>query len=307
MKKIRIGWIVVSVALILALTGCSLIEKGGWVAKVNGEEVTLTDFNTRLGNAQQVYKAQGMDFSTEQGAIYLPRLKADILNTIIEARYIAQEVKRLDLDVNDAKAKEELDNIKAQFGGDEAAFHEVLNGQGILEEELINITVLYADIIKDISIEDSDVQAYFELNKKRYDQVQAKHILVDTEETAIEIIARLDQGENFEQLAQELSLDGSKEQGGELGYFLMTDMVAEFANAAFSQEVGTYSQTPVQTQYGYHIILVEDYKDASLDEIKETVAADARMEAQATKFEEYLANLKESAQVEYAKGYEPGA
>jgi peptidyl-prolyl cis-trans isomerase C len=103
--------------------------------------------------------------------------------------------------------------------------------------------------------------------KKSYDEqaakveneerIRARHILVASEQEAKELSARLAKGENFEALAQEYSLDGSKEFGGDLGYFTAEEMVPNFSTAAFSLDVGELSQ-PVQTEFGWHLIKVED-------------------------------------------------
>ncbi len=92
------------------------------------------------------------------------------------------------------------------------------------------------------------------------EQVQARHILVATEEEAQAVIERLDAGEDFATLAQELSLDtGSGAQGGDLGWFTYERMVPAFSEAAFSLAPGAISE-PVQSDYGYHVIKVEAHE-----------------------------------------------
>jgi len=96
-------------------------------------------------------------------------------------------------------------------------------------------------------------------------EAKAKHILVKDEKTAKDIIKRLDKGEDFEKLAKEKSLD----KAVDLGYFNETLMVPEFTKATFSMKKGQYSKTPVKTQFGYHVILVEDFRDSKPLELKE--------------------------------------
>jgi peptidyl-prolyl cis-trans isomerase C len=91
------------------------------------------------------------------------------------------------------------------------------------------------------------------------ERVRARHILVNTEQEAKQVLDRLNKGEKFEDLAKQYSLDGSKEYGGDLGYFSAPEMVAEFSNAAFALKPGETSQ-PVKTDFGWHIIKVEDRK-----------------------------------------------
>lgn len=91
------------------------------------------------------------------------------------------------------------------------------------------------------------------------ERVRARHILVGSEKEAKDILARLNKGEAFADLAKQYSLDGSKDYGGDLGYFTAPEMVAEFSKAAFALKTGETSQ-PVKTDFGWHIIKVEDRK-----------------------------------------------
>lgn len=91
------------------------------------------------------------------------------------------------------------------------------------------------------------------------ERIRARHILVGTEKEAKDIIARLGKGEKFEDLAKQYSLDGSKDYGGDLGYFTAPEMVPEFSKAAFALKVGEVSQ-PVHTDFGWHVIKLEDRK-----------------------------------------------
>lgn len=89
------------------------------------------------------------------------------------------------------------------------------------------------------------------------EEVRARHILVKTEQEAKDVIAALDSGKNFADLAKEKSTDAATE-GGDLGYFAKGRMVPEFETAAFALDKGAYTKTPVKSQFGYHVILVED-------------------------------------------------
>lgn len=90
------------------------------------------------------------------------------------------------------------------------------------------------------------------------EEVKARHILVDDEAKARELVAQLDGGADFETLAKENSTGPSASRGGDLGYFAKNEMVAEFSDAAFKLNPGEYSKEPVKTQFGWHIIKVEE-------------------------------------------------
>lgn len=97
----------------------------------------------------------------------------------------------------------------------------------------------------------------------KQEEIRARHILVKTEDEAKAIIAELDAGKSFVDLAKEKSTDPNKSEGGDLGYFTKGRMVPEFEEAAFALEKGTYTKTPVKTQFGFHVILLEDKREAA--------------------------------------------
>ncbi|HEV7434584.1 MAG TPA: peptidylprolyl isomerase [Pseudorhizobium sp.] len=95
----------------------------------------------------------------------------------------------------------------------------------------------------------------------KQEEVNARHILVKTEEEANDVIKQLDAGEDFAELAKEKSEDSNKSDGGDLGWFTKGRMVPEFEEAAFALEKGEYTKTPVKSQFGYHVIKLEDRRD----------------------------------------------
>ncbi len=128
-------------------------------------------------------------------------------------------------------------------------------------EERIVTDVTLRDNVKPMTTDDKLKSLYDEFVKKvpPEDEVRARHVLVKTEKEAKDIIEQLNKGGDFNKLASEKSTDAaSARQGGDLGYFTKTSMVPEFANAAFALKSGDYTKTPVKTDFGYHVIKVED-------------------------------------------------
>lgn len=118
-------------------------------------------------------------------------------------------------------------------------------------------------VIDKVTLDEAEVKAYYDENPKQFEgteQVKAKHILTDSEELAKKIKAELKAGKDFETAAKEYSTCPSKEKGGDLGYFGRGQMVPEFEKAAFEAAVGAITG-PVKTQFGYHLIFVEDKKE----------------------------------------------
>jgi peptidyl-prolyl cis-trans isomerase C len=134
-------------------------------------------------------------------------------------------------------------------------------------------------------VTDAAVQAEYNkdyANKPGPEQVDARHILVKTQAEAQAIIDQLNKGADFATLATKDSIDPGAKNGGELGWFSQDEMVPAFANAAFALQPGQYTKTPVQTQFGWHVILSEGKRtappqsfDAVKDQIRQKLADDA--------------------------------
>jgi peptidyl-prolyl cis-trans isomerase C len=128
------------------------------------------------------------------------------------------------------------------------------------------------------------------------ERVRARHILLGSEKEANDILARLKAGEKFPDLAKKYSLDGSKDYGGDLGYFTAPEMVAEFSKAAFALKVGEVSP-PVKTDFGWHIIKLEDRKLGAaqpFDQVKSAI----RNVLLRKKVQETMDELRKTAKVE---------
>lgn len=128
------------------------------------------------------------------------------------------------------------------------------------------------------------------------ERVRARHILVASEKEANSIAAKLKAGEKFEDLAKQYSLDGSKDYGGDLGYFTAPEMVPEFSKAAFALKKGELS-APVKTDFGWHIIRMEDRKMGAAQPYDQVKAA-IRNALVRQKVQQTLAGLRDVAKVE---------
>jgi peptidyl-prolyl cis-trans isomerase C len=141
-------------------------------------------------------------------------------------------------------------------------------------DQVLRIALLQ-NAVEDGVTEERLRERYEELRQEEdfaYDEVRARHILVADEETAREVIARLDEDADFAELVAEHSTEpGAAERGGDLGYFRREQMVPEFATAAFELEPGEITREPVQTQFGYHVIKVEDRRsvERSFEEVEQ--------------------------------------
>ncbi|WP_249870178.1 peptidylprolyl isomerase [Oceanobacillus saliphilus] len=185
---------------------------------------------------------------------------------------------------------DQFDLIIEQNFGDEDALREIIR-VSLLQE---------AAIAEDIEITEEDLQEEY---NRQNTEIDAQHILVADEETANEVKQQLDEGGDFAELAAEYSTDGTAQDGGNLGYFSSGQMVPEFEDAAYNMESGEVSE-PVQSQFGFHIIKVNDVreKEESIGEF-EDVKEDLRRELitkrmDVTQVQEKLDSLIENAQVD---------
>ncbi len=241
-------------ALSISLTAC---KSGDAVAKVNDEVITK----------DELYQAL-----VEQNG-------AQVLDNMITMKVIDQEAKKQKVTVTEEDINKDLDALKSSYGG-EAEFNSALQYFGYDIEDLkkdISLNLKIKKLIEpSITITEDEILEYFEENKDSLgeeEQVRARHILVETEDEAKKVKGKLDAGEDFADLAKEYSLDDSKDSGGELGFFSKGKMVKEFEDAAFSLDTNEISE-PVKSEFGYHIIQLEERKDAkeaTLDEVKDQI------------------------------------
>jgi len=158
-------------------------------------------------------------------------------------------------------------------------------------------------ILSEVTLTEEEVKKYYEANQdmfKAEESVRAKHILVDSLEKAEEVKGAIEAGMTFEEAASLYSTCPSKAQGGDLGSFTRGRMVPEFEKAAFELEVGVISE-PVQTQFGYHFIKVEEKQAGSIrpfEEVKNTITNELLSERQNFKYMQFVDELKKKYTVE---------
>ena len=272
MKK-TIYYLVCASLILLVLTGCGKIPKlkdgSELIIELDGLKMTTEEFYEKLKDSYGTYA---------------------LINSIDEL--LLNKVYETDDDLK-TEIEAQITTMKNQFGSD---FEDAISYYyGVsTEKELydyIEVSFKREYAINDYAetlIDDEDIEEYY--NEKSIGDIKASHILIKSEatddmtdeekeeaeeealKTAKEIIKKLDDGEKFEDLAKEYSDDSSASDGGNLGYFNRGEMVSEFEDAAIELEVGKYTEKPVKTQFGYHIILKTDQKEKpELSEIKDDI------------------------------------
>jgi peptidyl-prolyl cis-trans isomerase C len=197
------------------------------VATVNGEEIYLSELQAQYASLPDQYRQVPMAMMFDQ-----------LISLSVDNRLLTNEAESAGIE-DDEDVQKVLAAARAQ----------------VLREAFLN------KMITDRVTEEA-LQARYEEKKAdptfSYEEVRARHILVEDEETANDVIGELDGGADFGELAQERSTGPSGPNGGDLGYFQKGQMVPPFAEAAFTIEPGSYGSEPVETQFGWHVILVED-------------------------------------------------
>lgn len=233
------------------------------VALVGGEKITKDEYKDEIGFYSSMLASQ-------------QQLKQSIVNMMIQDRLISKDVEENNIKVDDKEINDKFLQYIQQFGGQEK-FDKMLDDYNMSSDkfkETIKKDQIYQKhkswFEEKNPVSDEEINKYFEENKDNLIEVKASHILVDDENTAKEVKEKLDNGEDFKQLAKEYSKDTSNaSNGGDLGYFTKSQMVKEFSDKAFSMQKGEISD-PVKTSYGYHIIKVEDKKDTA-ESLKEDI------------------------------------
>ena len=155
------------------------------------------------------------------------------------------------------------------------------------------------DYLKNHPVSDEELEKAYQAEVAKMDskEYKARHILLKTEEEARAVIAELDKGADFATLAKEKSTGPTGKKGGDLGWFGADRMVKPFGDAIRTMEKGSYTKEPVQTQFGWHVILLEDTRKMeppSMDQVRKELAA--RLTNQ--RIDAYLDSLRKDAKIE---------
>lgn len=193
----------------------------------------------------------------------------EILHNMVQESLVFQYAKDHNIQVTDAEIDAKIAEIKQRLSDQQLT--EALKQQGMSQQDLRDLMreqlIVKKAVDANIAVTDQQMKDYLSKNHALLDtakQVRARHILVSTAATAAMIESKLKSGGDFAALAKQYSSDpGSKDKGGELGFFTQGAMVKEFSDAAFSMKPGQTSQ-PIHSAYGWHIIQVEEIKPAQV-------------------------------------------
>lgn len=274
MKFIKSRLLLASAASLLVISACDSDQKSA--APPRTKEAVVAIVNGTAINKSRVDMI--IEHGASDGEADTPEVRKSIIDKLAMQTLIAEDAVKKGLDKLPA-VTEQLDVLR----------------QSVLAEAYVQ------DFIKNNPVSDDMLKAEYERIKATVtgSEYKARHILVETEAEAREIIAQLkkDPG-SFEKLAMEKSSDaGSRGRGGDLGWFDVSRMVPEFSSAVSKLEKGAFTQQPVKTQYGYHVILLEDSRPIEAPPFEE-VKADLTQYLQQQNLKKQLDDLKARARIE---------
>jgi peptidyl-prolyl cis-trans isomerase C len=278
---------IVAVILSAALAGAVEPEA---VAKVNGVVITKSEFERQLGPyLQRRGLPAGHNEKTDKtGKVF--ELKQQLLESLVGYELLYQEAKKRKFSADTATVDAEIEKTRSQFPAPEL-FEKAMAQQGLtlatykeyLGRALAIQKLVDAEYVKDVTVTDAEIHDAYTANLERFktpEQVRARHILVKVDEKADEktrqearkkieeMAGQIKGGKDFAEVATAQSECPSKSQGGDLGFFNRDDMVKPFSDAAFGMKPGEVSGV-VETKFGYHLIKVEERRDASVVPEKE--------------------------------------
>ena len=242
-------------------------------------------------------------------AVYAAESAATVNGKPIKQAWVDYIMK--DAQARGQKSSDGMKNaIINELVGSELAYQEAQK-QGIdkmpdykINEELsqrkLLVNIFLADFMKKNPVTEADTKAAYEQYKKELGdkEYNARHILVKTEAEANDILAQVKKGSDFAKLAKEKSMDpGSKEKGGDLGWFSPAGMVKPFSEAVTTLKKGEATSSPVQTQFGWHVIKMVDTRATQVptyDKAKESL----ERTLQQRKLEKMMLDLKAKAKIE---------
>lgn len=236
----------------------------GTVATVNGQKIPTETFDVFL---QAVTGKPAAEATPEQ--------KAQVLDQLIDMTIVAQ-----------AGEKEGLQDQPATKARISLLTTQII-AQATTEKYLKTHPVSETEVKADYDSQVANVPMEY----------KAQHILVDTKEQAESIIKELEAGADFAKLAAKDSKDPSGKNGGDLGWFSLQSMVKPFSDAVAALKKGEITQQPVETQYGWHVIRLEDTRTPTIPEFDD-VKQQVEQMTQRKKIEAYLEELRKSAKIQ---------
>lgn len=311
----RIALVLVA-SLLLAACGSDGGPGGGGnvAATVAGDDIQSSVVSTALDDFE---KTPAFDTLAQQGSEEQARRQFEqgYLSRLIRREVLETQATEMGVEVTAAEVDDQLEQIKAQFQGDESAFQDALKQQGIsntLLERFIRDRVLEDELRQRVSGESApstqELRDYYQENIDQFREVRVSHILVtkralaDSLEKQIKAVPAQRQPKLFARLAKKHSTDGSASEGGALGWQNPSVYVGPFAVALDEMKVGDVSDV-VPTQFGFHVIRLEGRRTQPFEAVRAQIATQLGTEAQDSKWQGFIVDAYKDADIEVNPRY----
>lgn len=301
---------VVLVVVVAASTGFTTQEDDA-IVRVNGSLIMGQDFDVLMQRYIDHYKhSYGVDLESQEMGMQLAQLEEMVLQQLIVNELVLQLAQEMGIEVTEEEVEEEIKEIMAVYP-DEETFEMVLLEMGYTEESFrqdFRVQIIterfMEELVETDGITEEEIEEHFQQNQGLFggeeEQIHASHILLETEEEAIEVQGSLEE-KSFHDLAATYSQCPSGDTGGDLGFFTWGQMVPAFEEAAFGLNEGEISE-PVETDFGWHLIKVHEYKEAvvyTFEEVQEDVYKHFLEEKKQRVASEHLEKAIDEADIEY--------
>ncbi len=313
--------LILSLALFPLVVYAKVFDKVA--AKINTEIVTLSSVEERANLLRQKYARSPVSIPEEE-------LLKEALNMIVDERLMLQEGKKLGFIVDEDSIDAAMKDIAQKNGLQEGQLEQMLEREGRslssyrnhIRDQILVSKITRFEINNRVKVSDKEVNQYYRTHQKEFwedGKVRARHILFIAERSSSEtnrkaklqqakkVLKEIRKGKDFAELAMEYSEDVSASDGGDVGFVVRGKMVREFEEAVFNLKPGQISDI-VETEYGYHIIKVEEVvsgKTLTLKDAKERVSAILAMEKQKQGYQDWMGELKKAAFIEVNLFSEP--
>jgi foldase protein PrsA len=318
----------------MSAAGCSMVEKTPEavnktvLAKVGKVDITRATLDSKMEAdvISGLKTTYGEDYRKNSEALAKYKESApQYLDQVVTEEILRQKAKEFNLNPDltkmDDEVQKEIDSIVTNyFGGDKKKFDTGIIELGYtldslkdqIKEQLTNqtdqiaLSRAYQYLLKDVTVTDDEIKAFYDTNKDTYfttgGGANLAHILVPTEDQAKEIRAKITAGASFADMAKQYGTDGTKDKGGDLGFYSYdtTELDADFMAGAKTLKEGEVSQ-PVKTQFGYHLIKATNINTEKsvkpLEEVKDQIKSSLLQDKQSTEFTTKLTELKKELNV----------
>lgn len=290
------------------------------IAVVNGKPVTLSEFNEREAPlSRQISES----YSGADREKRLSDLKKKVIDSLIEDLLLEQEAERSGMKVSERDIDDAIDDVKKQNSLNDETLMAALKREGLtyeayrvqVKKQIEKSRVIGQQVRSKVNVTEKDLADYYERNQKLFmkdQEVKVSHILFlvpekasnseieNIRKQASDVLEMARKGKDFSDLARKYSQDASGKEGGSLGFFKRGQILPALEQAAFSLKKGEISDL-VRTTYGFHIIRVDDAKEATpepFDSVKEKIRSTVTSEMMEQRYREWMEELKKTAIIE---------